>query len=255
MSVYGIAILICVLIIRLFPEIITVIIFYDTEYKGWSRKIKFLIMAPLVILSSIFNFGTYLLIHYKIFYSWNVVKTILDIGRLNVFYQNYTYFTKSFLVCIVAAIVMGIVLKYLLKCFVDGTYGQNGFSVQSKAVLLLMISVTGLAAIGSYGVKTSGNSKLFINEVCSNNRSVFLDENQKISDYIEVYNAGWLPYLIDGVYLSDDKNELEKYELPLNILKSQGYQLIELDENTPFQISDSGESLYLSLGGGNTRSS
>ncbi|MEH2959000.1 CotH kinase family protein [Candidatus Merdisoma sp. JLR.KK006] len=106
-----------------------------------------------------------------------------------------------------------------------------------------------VASIACYAVQSSGVSKLVINEVCSKNVSVFLDEDGTVSDYVELYNDGWLPYLVSEIYLSDDEDDLEKFEVPLNALGPGEYQTIMLDENTPFQISDSGETLYLSWEG------
>ena len=40
MSLYGILILVSFILIRLFPEIITLAISYDAEYTGWSKHTK-----------------------------------------------------------------------------------------------------------------------------------------------------------------------------------------------------------------------
>lgn len=247
MSVCGIAVLICIVMLRLFPEIITLTIAFDAEYKEWSlRKGLFVALAAV---SGAFNFAVYFLLHFKILHSWNIAETILDIAGLRVFYQNCTYFSNSFLACTIAAAVMGIMLRCFLRSLLGSTYGQGGYCAQSKAVLLLLISVTAAGAIAGYGIKRSGASKLVINEICSNNTRIFWNENQEAGGYVELYNDGWLPYWVEGAYLSDDADELEKYEIPLNILYPKEYQLIALDENAPFQIADSGETLFLSAGG------
>ena len=250
MSLYGILILVSFILIRLSPEIITLAISYDAEYTGWSKHTKIFALSLLAAVSSVLNFLVYYLFYYRSFHSWNLAEIILDIGKGNIFYQNFTYFSESFLLCVMAAIIAGLGLRFLFKKFFLGReYGQSGFPLRNKVAVLLLLSITVAASVVCYDVKSSGVSKLVINEICSKNVSIFLDEDGTVNDYVELYNAGRLPYLVSEIYLSDDEDDLEKYEIPSIVLQPGEYQVIILDEKAPFQIMDSGESIYLSGGG------
>ncbi len=246
MSIRGILILIIFIFLRLLPEIITMSIAYDAEYMSQREHGKFHMFFRLAAVSSGFHFLVYLLLYYRSFHSWNFLGTILSIARGCLFYQSFAYFSESFLLCMIAAAAMGIGLRLLMRRRFSGIYGRKGLSGWRKAVVLLSVSVTIVVSILCYEVKTSGMSRLVINEICSKNSAVFLDEEETVSDYVELYNCGWLPYFISEIYLSDDVDNLEKYELPSKVLKPGEYQVIRLDEKAPFQISDLGETLYLS---------
>ncbi len=250
MSFYGILMLTGFIFIRFIPEIITLVFLYDTEYIDRSKHVKSSALLSFAIISSVLNFLVYILFHYRSFHSWNLAETILNIVKGNIFYEDFSYFSESLLLCAIAAIAIGMGLRLLLKkIFFGREYGHNGFSVWNRVVVLLAVSVTVVASIVCYSVKSSGASKLVINEICSKNVSVFLGKDEVIDDYVELYNSGWLPYSVSGMYLSDDEDHLEKYEIPFDVLKPGEYQVIILDENAPFHISDTGETIYLSRGG------
>ncbi len=249
MSFYGILILIFIFFIRLLPEIITLAVSFDAEFAYRDKHAESRMFILLAAVSSGFNFTVYLLLHYRSFHSWNPLRTILNIAGGNLFFEDFSYFTESFLLCMTAAAAAGAGLRYLLKKLFLRTYGQGGLSGRCKAAVLLSVSVTAAASAACYGVRVSGISRLVINEVCSKNSSVFLDGRETASDYVELYNSGWLPYNVSGVYMSDDADDLEKYEIPCKVLKPREYQIVLLDENAPFQISDSGETIYLSCRG------
>lgn len=122
MSFYGILLLISLILIGILPEVITLGILYNIQCKRKSRYVKASIFLLLFIVSSGFNFLVYSLFHYRNFHSWNLVETALNIGKGNIFYQNFTYFSKSILLCMTAAIIIGIVLRQLLKKFFGGGY-------------------------------------------------------------------------------------------------------------------------------------
>ena len=143
MSFYGILILTGFILIRLIPEIITLAILFDAECTGWGKHTKGSALLLVVAVSGALNFLVYILFHYRSFHSWNLAKTILNIGKGNIFYQDFTYFSESLLLCAIVAIVIGIGLRFLLKkLFLVGKYGQSGFPVQSKVVVLLAVTVT-----------------------------------------------------------------------------------------------------------------
>lgn len=101
-------------------------------------------------------------------------------------------------------------------------------------------------ACNSYG--------LCINEVCSDYFPSSFAETQPPSDWIELYNFSDEGKNLGDYYLSDDKNDLYKYNLPAVELQPGCYYVIHSDceEMTEeearlnFRVKSQGETLYLS---------
>ncbi len=96
---------------------------------------------------------------------------------------------------------------------------------------------------------------LYINEVCTQNKSCFTDSLGKASDWIELYHGGDTDLDISGFGLSDDSNLPMKYVFPAGTVIGRGEYLLIVaakkgtytDElNTGFGLSKSGETLILS---------
>lgn len=56
---------------------------------------------------------------------------------------------------------------------------------------------------------------LYLNELCITNK-MYVDENRDADDWIELYNAGNTPINIGGMYISDARNNLTKWQIPEN---------------------------------------
>ena len=105
-------------------------------------------------------------------------------------------------------------------------------------------------------VKPPVNSTVTINEVLAANASTNLDPDFKeYSGWIELYNHTDKTIDLGGYGLSDNKNDLQKWEIPLGTkIKAKAYLLIwtdkEYDEikalHTNFKLSYKGEELTLS---------
>ena len=245
-EIMGILLLICLIILRIVPEAVSLVIFYKTNYVYKDKKnARTLFSILLIIISGTINFIVYFVIHNRLRNDWNIQKTIVDICKLQFSYQDITYFSSSLIICTLYAIFFGYVLKYVLSQVLEHKYITDNCDIRRKT-LLLLLSVVSIAAISFYGVYTSADKKIVINEICSKNLTVTLDENGMVSDYVEIYNNGLLPYQIEKLYLSDDVNELTKFEIPAGLIESKGYQVIFLDKYDSFGISGSGETLYLS---------
>ena len=117
-----------------------------------------------------------------------------------------------------------------------------------KGILLLaVLSFLFLALMMGLGMKERLQSQIIINEICSNNENYVLDENEKIEDYIELYNIGAYDCSLDGLYLSDDIYELQKLSLEGIIIPAGELWLIPCeDEVNSFSINNKGEHIYLS---------
>ena len=96
---------------------------------------------------------------------------------------------------------------------------------------------------------------LFISEVMSSNGATLRDRFLSSSDWVEIFNPKQDPVDLDGWFLSDDPNELQKWAFPKVILKpaqflvvfASGRDLAEPGQelHTNFKLSRGGE--YLSL--------
>lgn len=100
----------------------------------------------------------------------------------------------------------------------------------------------------------SDHKTVVINEICSNNFSLIRDNTGQYPDYIELYNPNDTPVSLDGFFLSDDENQLQKFSLDSVSIPPRGYYVVWLTKNTGvteagqgsgFGISKSGETIYL----------
>lgn len=105
-----------------------------------------------------------------------------------------------------------------------------------------------------FSIKSSGFGQLVINEVCSKNDSVILDEYGESSDWIEIYNNGNTAINLEGYFLSDKEDNPTKWQFPNKTISPQSHLLIfasDLNLNnvychTNFKLNDTGETLLLS---------
>lgn len=125
-----------------------------------------------------------------------------------------------------------------------------------KKVFLIITILTGVFTyIACLGYSSLTSDQIVINEVCSNNFTLMKDENERYSDYIELYNPGLEDVSLAGYFLSDDADQLQKYFLDPIVIPPKGYYVIWLDgtddvaaERIGFRVSKSGEEIFLSNG-------
>ncbi len=78
--------------------------------------------------------------------------------------------------------------------------------------------------------------RLYINEVCAANKQ-YVDEYRKDKDWIEIYNDGSTPVDLSGMYLSDKRTDLKRYQIPSGepsktIVPAKGYLIFWADADT-----------------------
>lgn len=113
--------------------------------------------------------------------------------------------------------------------------------------LLVLISVCFILFMLGAGMEEYSQSKVVINEICSDNESVVLNDNGQIEDYVELYNSGSRECKLDGLFLSDDKYELKKMPLEGYTIAAEGFLLIPcVDTTGSFAINNKGETIYFS---------
>lgn len=96
-------------------------------------------------------------------------------------------------------------------------------------------------------------SALKINEVCSSNSSCYYDKLGNTPDWIEIYNSSDTAIDMGGIGLSDSKKNKYKFVFPKNtIIEPYGCLLVICSDTVcdealyaPFNISSSGETIYL----------
>jgi len=103
---------------------------------------------------------------------------------------------------------------------------------------------------------------LIINELMSSNSSTIVDYNGNTSDWIEIYNNSSTTINLKGYYLSDDDDELNKWEFPNVSLLAKDFLIIWASSkntvypngelHTNFKIKSSGESIFLVESDGTT---
>lgn len=130
-----------------------------------------------------------------------------------------------------------------------------------RFLYLSMVTVLWIILFAGIGYDDYAKKHIVINEVCSRNLSLILDDAGENSDYIEIYNPSLTSVSLDGWYLTDHENVLrarplsEVYIEPRSYLvlfaggnagqeelsAEQGLQYSYLD----FKLKEQGETLIL----------
>jgi hypothetical protein len=113
-------------------------------------------------------------------------------------------------------------------------------------------SLTQLWPCGSRVFFINASSDHLINELMSDNSSCVTDDAGDFSDWIELYNNQASTLSIDGYYLSNKRNYLNKWPMPNVSIPSLGFKLLwansdeELSRNNVnFKLSAAGDTLLL----------
>lgn len=103
----------------------------------------------------------------------------------------------------------------------------------------------------------TGYAQLQINEICSDNDGLLQSANGNYYDWIEIYNNSDEAIQLSNYYLSDDKHELDMWNFDSAVLGAGEYLIVFAsdddvinpnEQHTNFNISSSGETIYLSDG-------
>ena len=101
------------------------------------------------------------------------------------------------------------------------------------------------------------NYTIIINEYLSHNEGISYLADGGYYDFIELYNNGDKDLDIGSLYLSDSKNNLNKFKLPEMKIKAHEYIVVYLTDGKKvdnyicanFKLSDNDEGIYLSNNG------
>lgn len=119
---------------------------------------------------------------------------------------------------------------------------------------ILLLSVASLIASNVW-------PQLVVNEVMTSNLDVCLDPSWNYGGWIELYNSGMEDFNLQGIYVSDDENNLKRFRLPAAAGKipAKGFGCIWFDHydwlsataQVPFKLDAEGGIVYLSDAQGN----
>lgn len=99
----------------------------------------------------------------------------------------------------------------------------------------------------------AAQSSVVINEFMASNQTYVTDENDEYEDWIELYNNSNSAVNLGGWFLTDNPDNLSKWEFPTNTsIAAHGYLIVWADEDSSqgplhanFKLSASGEVLML----------
>lgn len=100
----------------------------------------------------------------------------------------------------------------------------------------------------------NANAQLQINEVCSDNEELLQSEDGNYYDWIEIYNNTDLQIELSDFYLSDDKDDLQKWQFISEKIGAKSYIIVFASDNKErlsneqhanFKLLGDGETIYL----------
>lgn len=119
--------------------------------------------------------------------------------------------------------------------------------------------IVSLLLLWCYSQSVNSQDTVIINEVMAANVDQIVSPAWNFDGWVELYNPTEASVKIGGLYISDDSENLKKWQLPiiLGTIPAHGYRLLWLgshelySENVPFALDQDGGSLFLSDKDGN----
>ncbi len=82
-------------------------------------------------------------------------------------------------------------------------------------------------------INSASTASIFINEFMADNDGTIPDEANEYDDWIELYNSSEQSVDLSGMYMTDDLNEPDKWQIPSGVfISGNGYLIIWADEDT-----------------------
>ena len=145
---------------------------------------------------------------------------------------------------------------YLLRNLHEKLAAMNRIYLLA-AVTVLAMMLTSCSDSTNKTSQPTGETELIINEVLTSNSASAKAYDGRYYDWVELYNPTWTEVSLDGYYLSDDMESLQKTSLSGQKIPAGGYLIIYCsglnitDEqgclHTNFKLSaKEGETVYLS---------
>lgn len=192
-----------------------------------------LFVVDIAIIRVFFD-GKYMEIFQSICYGFTTINDVFEVVAV--------WLVQVLLILFIGGIFRIVRYRSVEYAFLNITYWQK--------------QVASIAFLGSlsafllcFGIKGNAEKQLVINEVCSQNNSILLDEYGNYRDYIELYNPSFCNISLQNFVLSDSSDLSDKIEIDNVVLQSKGHYMIWVGdseyEKTGFSLSSEGEHIYL----------
>ena len=117
--------------------------------------------------------------------------------------------------------------------------------------ILFLTFFTAICALSCVSVRAEPLLSVCINEICSSNKGNYTIKGLA-PDYIELHTLTDQALPLDGLFISDDEDHLQKFSLDGYAIPENGFIILAADKKElPFKLSSSGEELFLSDKEGN----
>lgn len=247
----SIFVLLALAVLDILPVAVTLLLSWDKTYiprKDPGRKWVDLFVVGVCAAA---HLAAFMLLHKAFLGRWNFLHTAKRVLQWDYTYQDVDYWPVSLALRLALAFVLGWLIRFALSKIGKGRFACPPVSKKRIAGLLLVLFGVGTAVIGTLYYGLTGIRNVVINEACGYNTSLSVDAQGTVCDYIELYNTGTLDCVVNGLYLSDDSNYLQKKILPAITVPAKGYLLVKLEDSTLNINKDGGETLLLSDQWGN----
>lgn len=114
-----------------------------------------------------------------------------------------------------------------------------GNSAQQNYTTTLSDSLTLKAVFEADPTWSPDNIKLYLNEICIANKQ-YVDDYREDDDWIEIYNDGTSPVDLGGMFISDKRTNLTRYQIPTGYAEettvpAKGYLILWADGDSTTQ--------------------
>lgn len=137
-------------------------------------------------------------------------------------------FQNHYMLLYVSCFVGAYAFSVLAALLIDWKQRTRIFYGRKYSLLIMVTALWFLLFIG-IGYDDYAAKHIVINEVCSHNLSLILDDKGEDSDYIELYNPALTTVSLKGWYLSDHENVQNTTPLPDLYIEPRSYLLLFAD--------------------------
>ncbi len=127
---------------------------------------------------------------------------------------------------------------------------------------IVLVPVVLAFLFAAAAASAAAEAELSINEIMASNRDTIADEDGDFEDWIEIYNSGGQDVDLTGFYLSDDSDNVTRWQFPEGLVESEGYLVVWASGkdrvgpggalHTNFRLDRDGEPVYLVAPDGET---
>lgn len=104
-----------------------------------------------------------------------------------------------------------------------------------KLTALLLCALLTLLVLWAYGTARISGGNVIISELRSDRDSALYDISGSYHGFVELYNTGSEPISLDGWYLTDTRNDLQKYRISDCVIPPHGYMVFWSNDEEDFE--------------------